>query len=108
MTSLGLGVLVFGVGGLGGLGVMVVTALAAVAAYVDQAACELEASQELMDCMWHERVARFVEIFLKAADSATDGSLTSVLALGNRFAQWSFAEESKYSASSFRHSLSFL
>ena len=59
-----------------------------------------------MDWTWCERVASLVVIFLNAADSATDGSLTSVLALGNRTAQWSFTKESKYLASSFRRSLS--
>ena len=95
MISLGLGALILSVGGLGGFGVVVV------AAYIDWTAWDLEESQELMDWTWHERVARFIVIFLNAEDSATNHSLTSVLALGNRTAQWSFAEESKYSASSF-------
>ena len=107
MTSLGLGALGLGVRVLGGLGMVVVAALVAMAAYVDWAAWGSEESRELMDWTWYKRVARFIVIFLNAVNSATNSSLTSVLAFGNRTAQCLFAKESKYVTSLFRHLLYF-
>ena len=80
ITSLGLRVLIFGVVGLGGLGMELLDALAAVAAYVVLAAWELGERWEPMDWTWHMRFAKFVVIFLNAADSVTKGSLTIDLA----------------------------
>ena len=107
MTSLGLRALIFGVVGLGSLGIVLLDTLAAVAVYVVLAAWELGERQEPMDWTWHMRFAKFIVIFLSAADSTTKGSLTVNLALGKRTTQWAFAEESKYSASSFSCSSSF-